>query len=202
VRRRLDCLALRQQAGGGFIKDSMNDEKQQLQRPITNLFGLLLTIAVIIWQSITVGRYIAVFPSSLWNGTTQSTLNESCSGLFMVMHWTVFLTVFVVLAEMSMLLVILMPGVRICCLPCLGLCACADGVAQITKVVFAIWGIIEVLNAKKNEVTTCSDLYSCAWWTYLGFFLVSMALCCLCCCCCGQRPKGPTEATPLRPGSV
>mmetsp|Transcript_43474 Transcript_43474/g.135240 ORF Transcript_43474/g.135240 Transcript_43474/m.135240 type:complete len:183 (+) Transcript_43474:89-637(+) len=169
--------------------------------PLLNVTGLIFSIVVVVWQANVVGRYMREFPSSLWTGTTRHPLNRSCSALFFVMHWTVFLTFFVAVIEALMLCMR-----SVCCVPCLGACAVVDFIAQVSKAAFLVWGFVTILSVDGHQpvVGACNDLWVCAWWTYLGFLLASLAVGCFCCCCCGHLfvPKHPNERTPLNAGSA
>mmetsp|Transcript_95205 Transcript_95205/g.193695 ORF Transcript_95205/g.193695 Transcript_95205/m.193695 type:complete len:197 (-) Transcript_95205:113-703(-) len=177
---------------------------------LRHILMLALTIIVVIWQAIVVHRYSQHWPSSLWTGKSFFVdLTPSCRRIFFVMHWTVLLTAFVLIAEVFMLFVEVTRLMN-CCAPCMWCCRVIDFAGGVAKVCFAIWGIAEILHLNVSSAeTNCSDLYDCAWWTYLGILLVSLGICICFHCCCGlflavERKlfgeKQPSENTPLRSG--
>mmetsp|Transcript_23717 Transcript_23717/g.68566 ORF Transcript_23717/g.68566 Transcript_23717/m.68566 type:complete len:198 (+) Transcript_23717:92-685(+) len=186
-------------AGGEGIQQSISVIKQGS----TNALSALATLLVLWWQSIVVARYIKDFPESLWTGEARFAMNDSCRSLLWVMRWTVLLSFFILIAEFVLACLFATPAIRSVCTPCIGLLAIADGVAQLAKFAMWIWGLAVLLNVDEHQAEACSDLALCAWWTYLGIFLVSLAvMCCVCCCSLGRQSannKATDERTPLLP---
>mmetsp|Transcript_43417 Transcript_43417/g.100673 ORF Transcript_43417/g.100673 Transcript_43417/m.100673 type:complete len:184 (-) Transcript_43417:52-603(-) len=163
-----------------------------------------LTAVIIGWQALTVSYHSKSFPSTLWTGETNEVLNEACARVFFVMRWTVLLTFFIIVAK---LFIALMQGIQ-ACLPCMTILAIMDIIAEIAKQLFFFWGLYVVLTTDEKQVQAqCPDLWTCAWWSFLGFLLLSLVFaCCFVCCAvpamaakAGQEGGGPNETTPLNP---
>mmetsp|Transcript_52641 Transcript_52641/g.94495 ORF Transcript_52641/g.94495 Transcript_52641/m.94495 type:complete len:185 (-) Transcript_52641:185-739(-) len=147
-----------------------------------SLLSLMLSAVVLVWQANVISRYAYELPQSLWTGDAAYYLNEPCSELFGIMHWTVLLFGASILLELVFS-------------PCIALCALADVLVQLAKLGACGWGFFKLYMVMYPDAYQCQDMVICAQYTYIGFFVFAGIVCCqriyyfLCCCCCcsGER---------------
>jgi len=161
--------------------NSADIKKKQKLDIVGNLINVALGIVATVWKNTMVTHYGTSFPSSLWTGKHVE-MNASCRNMFRVVHWSAFFTLLCTVMELSMLVVLLVPKIRVLCVPCLVSCRCLDFIAWVCKLVLSVWGLIVVLfMVTQSECSTCHDLHLCAWWCYLGLFLMQLIFgCCQC----------------------
>lgn len=157
-----------------------NAEDNDERKP--SFLNILLSLIIICWQSTVVERYSLYWPGSLWSGHANVLLNQSCERIYFVMHWTLFWTYVSLFCEFLLLMVAFVPLIGLCCLPCMCCCVLGDMLGYLGKFGFAVWGFWVVLTVRSAETPGCQDLYSCAWWSYLGIFLLSIVFVALSCC--------------------
>lgn len=176
----------------------------------SNGLQLVVSLLLFLWQWIAVAHHATSMPSSLWNGHVRAPMNNSCGPLFNVLRWTVFSTLFLMTAEVTLFLSALAYSMTGQCRACIGFSAFGLCFGTFHRVVFGFWGIIVVLQTNRGDATDgCPDLWSCAWWTYWGVFVIMIAACCFGFCFFGAlfsaataKPTAtPTERTPFAEGA-
>eukprot|EP00441_Pelagodinium_beii_P046269 CAMPEP_0197622688 /NCGR_PEP_ID=MMETSP1338-20131121/2885_1 /TAXON_ID=43686 ORGANISM="Pelagodinium beii, Strain RCC1491" /NCGR_SAMPLE_ID=MMETSP1338 /ASSEMBLY_ACC=CAM_ASM_000754 /LENGTH=202 /DNA_ID=CAMNT_0043192435 /DNA_START=35 /DNA_END=644 /DNA_ORIENTATION=+ len=123
-----------------------------------SLLSLMLSAVVLVWQANVISRYAYELPQSLWTGDAAYYLNEPCSELFGIMHWTVLLFGASILLELVFS-------------PCIALCALADVLVQLAKLGACGWGFFKLYMVMYPDAYQCQDMVICAQYTYIGFFV-------------------------------
>lgn len=137
-----------------------------------------LVLLVMIWQAIVLSKYATSFPGSIFTGEHKS-MTKSCANLFWVTNWSLFLTVFMIFIDGALAVVGRVPEIEEAFPGCVGLVKIGEGVTFIMKFAIAVIGIwVVAFEVKTDEVDSCSDLYSCAWWCFVGLLLLP---CCIWC---------------------
>jgi len=151
--------------------------------------SVVLTAAVLIWQVCEVAAYSSNWPTMIFDLKPKSGMGSECKDVFTILHATATVSLLILVIEVGLLLVPLSSFCRVLCAPCVCCFVCVDCVAGMTKLGLAVAGLIVILKTDSDAaMDECSDLYTCGWWTYLGFLLLG---CCIGCCfwCCIAADK-------------
>lgn len=134
------------------------------------LVSFVCTMVVVIWQSITLSLYTSSFPVSVITGA-HGDLNNSCLNLYRVLNLAFFLSIFVSITDIAMLL-----------LSAVGesedvqafLSSFFDYSATMARVFIVVMGTLTLfLYTTAEETSVCPDLYDCVWWCVFGIFFIS-----------------------------
>lgn len=122
-------------------------------------------------------------------------MNASCEHLFDVMLWSLFATCAIIVFEAVTFVFAMLPPYYECCA---GLVLSGECIAGLGRQAIAIWGLVVVLTVDRSDVSVCRDLYACAWWCFVGFLVLGIALVCCSLCCSrmglGKPPGGRAGA--------
>jgi len=166
---------------------SQQNAKKQQPDYVGNVFWLALHLVIIIWQCSVMHSYAAQWPAAIINGHHVGGLSDSCSKLFEVMHWTIFIHILHGVGALTLFILAVVakdfPSVNKLCCPSICISYGIEIGCSIAVLVANIWGLVVLIQVGGNTTSACNDMYNCAWWTYLGFLLVSLAVgvCFLCC---------------------
>eukprot|EP00930_Biecheleria_cincta_P005488 TRINITY_DN106418_c0_g1_i1.p1 TRINITY_DN106418_c0_g1~~TRINITY_DN106418_c0_g1_i1.p1 ORF type:complete len:252 (-),score=39.33 TRINITY_DN106418_c0_g1_i1:108-863(-) len=152
------------------------------RRTSGTLRGLVIFIGVIVamWQSALVARYSKTFPSSLVTGEHVPLSSASCTELLWVTRTSACVLIFMILVDVTLTLLSITPSMERKMENCISLVQLLDAIGGMVKLYITIVGILAIAAVSRDEVDHCPDLYYCAWWCFVGLYLVSMALgCCL-----------------------
>mmetsp|Transcript_69633 Transcript_69633/g.110402 ORF Transcript_69633/g.110402 Transcript_69633/m.110402 type:complete len:186 (+) Transcript_69633:41-598(+) len=170
----------------------MLSTKQEKKRGNTTCSTLtwLFLLFVIGWQCLMVKKYTTEdnFPDALWNGRHIDNFTKSCRLLYTVTHWSAFFSLCTMALELLIVVAFLLIRCgcwcTVFCLPCenLGLF-----LSKVCQTGFGISGIVVAgFLVDVEEITgTCDRLYSCVWWTFIGFLGINLCLYFFMYCCLG-----------------
>lgn len=154
--------------------------KRQMPQPTTYYASCTCTMIVVVWQSTVLSGYTSSFPFSVITGA-HGDLNNSCLSLFQVLNLSLYLSVFVMLTDVAMLLFAAAGESEDALMFLASFFDYSAMLARFFLLVMSVWAFSHSITAE--EISTCADLYECAWWCAFGIFLISIVVvfCFLCC---------------------
>lgn len=134
----------------------------------------MFLVLVMVWQAVVLSHHSTSFPGSIFTGEHKSGMTPSCEMLFWVTNWSLFLSLFMIAIDGVLLVAGRARGIE----GCLQAVKLGEGVAHMMKLVIAVMGIwVVAFRVKSEETLGCAELYSCAWWCFLGFLLIPCIIC-------------------------
>ncbi|CAK0829309.1 unnamed protein product [Prorocentrum cordatum] len=129
---------------------------------------------VMVWQAVALSHHSSSFPGSIFTGEHKSGMTPSCEMLFWVTNWSLFLSIFMIAMDGVLLIAGRTRGIE----GCLQVVKLGEGVAHTLKIFIAVMGIwVVAFKVKSEETVGCAELYSCAWWCFVGFLLIPWPAC-------------------------
>mmetsp|Transcript_11172 Transcript_11172/g.29784 ORF Transcript_11172/g.29784 Transcript_11172/m.29784 type:complete len:277 (-) Transcript_11172:62-892(-) len=129
---------------------------------------------VMVWQAVALSHHSSSFPGSIFTGEHKSGMTPSCEMLFWVTNWSLFLSIFMIAMDGVLLIAGRTRGIE----GCLQVVKLGEGVAHTLKIFIAVMGIwVVAFKVKSEETVGCAELYSCAWWCFVGFLLIPCLIC-------------------------
>mmetsp|Transcript_21469 Transcript_21469/g.47633 ORF Transcript_21469/g.47633 Transcript_21469/m.47633 type:complete len:176 (+) Transcript_21469:88-615(+) len=153
--------------------------------PLFGLLSLTITVALLVWQYMVVTKYA----EGAFYNTSQVGMTATCVSVFLVLQKSLLLTIFLTALEVYIVAIAVVPPCAIFCWPCLFLATCGACLAGIAKFMVSVMGIIVVMSAKRSECADCADLYSCAWYVFIGMLIFSILTGCLQSCHFEKAPE-------------
>mmetsp|Transcript_22877 Transcript_22877/g.72442 ORF Transcript_22877/g.72442 Transcript_22877/m.72442 type:complete len:209 (+) Transcript_22877:83-709(+) len=96
-------------------------------------------------------------------------LNNSCESMFVVLSWSLFLSIVVAILNLTLALMSLIP----CLVVLRDLVKVWMRLTGVFEAMVAIWGVTVIsFQVREPETHACRDLYACAWWCFVGFLLL------------------------------
>lgn len=144
----------------------------------SNGFSTLVMLIIITWQGCMVSKYGMSFPGTILTGEHKP-LNSSCTNLFWITDWSLFLSLFMVVLDGVLTTIAVAPRLKERFAGCVSLAKFGEGFTGLMKTWIAIAGIVVILfRVDPKETHECRDLYQCAWWCFVGVLLVPVAMFC------------------------
>jgi len=140
----------------------------------------LVVVVIACWQAAILARYSLHFPSAIYTGD-HVTLNTSCADLFWVTRVSLVLSIILIGIDCAVALASMTIRLERNCQGCISVGTMAEGFGGLVKIYITVSGILAILGSNDRDVEQCSDLYNCAWWCFVGLYVVSAAVgCCIC----------------------
>jgi len=137
--------------------------------------GSCFLALVMVWQAVVLSHHSASFPGSIFTGEHNSGMTPSCEMLFWVTNWSLFLSIFMIAMDGVLLVVGRSRGIEGSVVQAVKF---GEGVANTLKFIIAVIGIwVVAFKVKSEETLGCAELYSCAWWCFVGFLLIPCLIC-------------------------
>jgi len=134
----------------------------------------LFLLFVTVWQAVVLSRHSVSFPWSILTGAHEPNMTPSCDKLFWVTNWSLFLSIFMIMSDCALMFAVHTRGME----GCLEAVKMGEAVANFVKMIIAVCGIFVVaFQVRSEETANCRELYSCAWWCFVGFLLVPCLVC-------------------------
>lgn len=134
-------------------------------------------LIIMVWQAIVLRKHSKSFPGSIFSGE-HNALSAPCEKLYWVLNWSLFLSIFMIALDVSIFCVAKLPGLSDALPGCLHLVKFGEAVGNFLKLFVGLVGFwVVAVQVKSSQVGDCSELYSCAWWCFLGFLLLPCLVC-------------------------
>jgi len=136
---------------------------------------LLPMVLISMWQALVVQKYSMLWPDAMWNWSSIYS-GQACRKIFFVIHWTLALNLIITTLEAIALVVTVVPQLHACFWPCVYLSSAMECCAGLVRCALAMWGMFVVAGTDSESCEMCRDLYSCAWWCFIGMFGLSLVV--------------------------